>query len=405
MSLPSGRLADLQGLAERLVAGGSDGATSGWRAVPPPGLSITVSGPGLHAVAVAGRRQVYGAPGGHPLPFTAGTALDLASVTKVVATTTCLIALVDAGAVDLDGPVGRYLPGFRVPPRHDLRLRDLLQHRAGLWEWWPTYCVADGAASGHALVEALPLAYPPRSGWHYSDLGFLVLGRVVEVVTGLGLDAAVHELVLAPAAMTGAAFGHPVAAGARGGGAPDVAAGARGDEIERTMLRTGTPYAVPFGEDSFGRWRAEVLVGEVADGNAFHTFGGTAGHAGLFATPEDLIRWGSALMDAAAGQGRWRPDVVSDFLADGPDRGQSLGFRSWSTTVDGCTAVAHGHPGHTGTTVAILPEHGATVVLASNRLHVEGLPTPNEDLWAAVLPAAHALLHEAGTPVRHPATT
>jgi CubicO group peptidase (beta-lactamase class C family) len=82
------------------------------------------------------------------------------------------------------------------------------------------------------------------------------------------------------------------------------------------------------------------------------------------------------------------------YLAPGPDAGQSRGFRSWTTTVDGCTATAYGHPGFTGVTLAVLPVHRASVVLATNRLQVRGDPVPNEELWVPALQAAHRLLHD-----------
>jgi CubicO group peptidase (beta-lactamase class C family) len=144
---------------------------------------------------------------------------------------------------------------------------------------------------------------------------------------------------------------------------------------------------VPRSSADFTGWRRHVIVGEVSDGNAFHTFRGVSGHAGLFSTVEDLVRFGAAL-----GQARW--PALAGYLAPGPDPGQSRGFRSWTSTVDGCTTTAYGHPGFTGVTLAVLPEHGATVVLATNRLQVRGEPVPNEELWAPALHAAHRLLHE-----------
>lgn len=361
---------------------------------PPAGASLTVRAPGLDIAVAAGERQVRGLDGGAPRPFTVGTAVDLASVTKAVATSTAILALLQTGVLGLDDPVGRYLPQFTGTPKERVVLRDLLLHRAGVWEWWPTYCVASDAAGGHDAVARLAVRYRPGSGRHYSDLGFMLLGRVVEEVTSSALDVAVGELVLGPLGMTATAFGGPV------GGGPDsprkdadVAAGARGDAVEREMLRTGTPYPVPFGEGSFAGWREHVLVGEVADGNAFHTFGGVAGHAGLFSVPADVARWGHGLLSSLDGVGPWRPDLVRHMLTQGPDAGQGLGLRRWVTTAGTCVADAWGHPGHTGTTAAIIPAHGATVVLATNRLHVLGTAMTNDALWARVLPAVHAVLH------------
>jgi serine-type D-Ala-D-Ala carboxypeptidase len=337
----------------------------------PPGACLAVRAPSVDALAVAGHRQVLGIP--EPLPLTAATSHDLASVTKAF-TTTALVAL----GIDPADPVRRYLPD--APP---VSVDDLLLHRAGLWEWWPTYCDAAGPDEGARLARTLPLRYAPGSGRRYSDLGFMLLGQVVEVAAGARLPDALRELVLGPAGMTRTAYGAPIG--------EEVAASGVGDAIEQRMLDTGEPYPVPRSAADFTGWRHHVIAGEVADGNAFHTFRGVSGHAGLFSTVEDLLRLGAALCASAVGDGPWR--AVGAYLQPGPDPGQSRGYRSWTTTVGDCTATAYGHPGFTGTTLAVLPEHRASVVLATNRLQVRGAPVPNEGMWVPALQAAHRLLH------------
>ncbi|QYN32309.1 beta-lactamase family protein [Pseudonocardia sp. DSM 110487] len=354
----------LQEVVNALVA--PDGA--------PPGACLAVRAPGIDALAVAGHRQVLGVD--DPLPMTAATSHDLASVTKAF-TTTALAAL----DIDLTAPVRRYLPD--APP---VTVDDLLLHRGGLWEWWPTYCDAAGPDEGARLVRALPLRYAPGAGRHYSDLGFMLLGQVVATAAGAPLPDALRELVLDPAGLTQTAFGTPVG--------PEAAATGAGDAIERRMLDTGEPYPVPRSAADFAGWRRTVIVAEVSDGNAFHTFRGVSGHAGLFSTVEDLLRLGATLCASAAGDGPWH--ALGTYLSTGPDAGQSRGFRSWTTAVRGCTATAYGHPGFTGVTLAVLPEHRASVVLAANRLQVHGDPVPNEEMWLPVLHTAHLLLHYRG---------
>jgi CubicO group peptidase (beta-lactamase class C family) len=305
--------------------------------------------------------------------MTAATSHDLASVTKAF-TTTALAAL----GVGLTDPVRRYLPD--APP---VSIDDLLLHRGGLWEWWPTYCDATGPDEGARLARSLPLRYATGSGRHYSDLGFMLLGQVVEVASGTRLPDALRQSVLDPAGLTRTAYAAPAGT--------EVAASGTGDAIEQRMLAVGEPYPVPRSPTDFDGWRHHVIVGEVADGNAFHTFAGVSGHAGLFSTVEDLLRLGEALCASADRDGPWRG--LSAYLAPGPDAGQSRGFRSWSTTVGGCTTTAYGHPGFTGTTLAVLPAHRASVVLATNRLQVQGDPVPNEAIWAPALHAAHQVIH------------
>lgn len=346
---------------------------------PPPGACLAVRSPGVDAHAVAGYRQTLAIA--DPLPMTSTTSHDLASVTKIAATTSALVALAGTDAVRLEDAVTRYVPDFRGEGRDELTVEDLLLHRAGLWEWWPTYCDVTGPDEGARLARELPLRYTPGRGRHYSDLGFMLLGQVVSAVAGAPLPDALRELVLDPAGLAQTAYGAPAGA--------EVAASGTGDAIEQRMLDTGEPYPVPRSPADFTGWRHHVIVGEVADGNAFHTFGGVSGHAGLFSTVEDLLRLGAAL--CAGGEGAWQ--ALPAYLAPGPDPGQSRGFRSWRTTVDGCRATAYGHPGFTGTTLAVLPAHRASVVLATNRLQVGGEPVPNDVLWAPALHAAHQLLH------------
>jgi CubicO group peptidase (beta-lactamase class C family) len=377
------------GLPER--AAGAEGDVEA-----PPGACLAVRGPGADAVAVEGHRQVMGTSGRAPLPMTYDTSHDLASVTKLAGTTTALLALVDAGAVRLDDPVRRYVPMFCGAAKDEVTVEDLLLHRGGLWEWWPTYCDVSAPEDGRQLVPELPLRYAPRTGRHYSDLGFMLLGQVIEAACGGSpLAGTVSELVLDPVGMTRTAFGGPARTTASGG-TPDVAASSVGDGIEKRMVDTEDPYPVPRSAADFAGWRTDVLVGEVNDGNAFHTFHGVSGHAGLFSTVDDLLRLGDAFCRSASGDGPWRPDVLADFLTHGPDEGQARGFRSWRTTVGDCTATAFGHPGFTGTTFAVLPNHCASVVLATNRLHVRTRPTPNEPMWTAALHAAHTMIHTPG---------
>ncbi|MGH3505016.1 MAG: serine hydrolase domain-containing protein, partial [Nocardioidaceae bacterium] len=263
-----------------------------------------------------------------------------------------------------------------------------LHHRAGLWEWWPTYVSCSGPDEAIRLVTALPLRYPPRSERHYSDLGFMIVGRAVEEVTGLRLPDAFAELVGTPLGLSGIRYGGPPAGTA-------AAASSPGDRGERRMIETGEPYPVPVDASRFDRWRNHVLVGEVDDGNAFHTFGGAAGHAGLFGTVAALHALGRALLDSASGRGIWSPDVVHEFWTNGPDDGQLLGFWSRTTVVGSCRAQAIGHTGFPGVGFAVLPEHDASVVLATNRLHVRGEPARFVPMWSTALDAAHATLHAA----------
>lgn len=334
--------------------------------VPGTGACLGVDVGGRVETTAVGHRQAFDdrGPLASPLPMTADTWHDLGSVTKVVGTTAALLALVDEGTVELDS-----------------RLSDLLRHRAGLWEWWPTYVSARDADAALDVVAGLPLRYPPGSGRHYSDLGFMTLGRVVAVAAGRPLADAVASLVSEPLGL-GLRYAAPPAAAA-------VAAGAPGDVVERHMLDTGTPYPVGIPSSQFGGWRARVRAGEVDDGNAYHAFGGVAGHAGLFGRARDLLAFGRRVLESLRGDGPWRAATIRRFLEVGPDAGQALGFRTWP--VDGCATPAYGHTGFPGVAFAVLPSHDAVVVLLTNRLHTHAPPPPApfEPHWLRVLDAVH----------------
>jgi serine-type D-Ala-D-Ala carboxypeptidase len=352
------------------------------RTSAPPGALAAVAAHGRVWYAVRGFAQRV--DGREPVDMAWATRTDAGSVTKILGTTAALLALVDAGAVDLDAPAARHLP----PPERPgapITPRDLLEHRAGLWEWRPLYLSGAQGAEAAALAARLAPRYPAGAGRHYSDLGFILLGELVARAAGHGRDlgAAVRELVLGPFGLAETRYGAPAP------GAP-VAAGARGDEIEYRMVESGEPYPVPGTVADFDGWRRHVLVGEVDDGNAFHAFGGTAGHAGLFTTAGDLLRFGEVLLRCLDGAGPVRRESAEAFLAPGRDPGQALGFRIW----DGPWGRAVGHPGFPGVALAVLPDRSAAVAMVTNRLHAPGPQPlrPTDAMWLRVLAAAGAHL-------------
>jgi serine-type D-Ala-D-Ala carboxypeptidase len=360
-------VSDLQATATRVITDAGAGA--------PPGVVLGINAPGIKASASAGYRAVRweGDVRQGVSAMTVETHHDLASVTKVVGTTTALIRLVSAGLVDLDSAVRRYLPNFTG----DATVRDLLLHRAGLWEWYPLYITP-------LQVEALPLRYEPRRERHYSDLGFILLGRIIATAFGDALERAVAELVTTPLELTSTRFAHPAG--------ETVATGARDDRVEMTMLDTGQPYPVPHRSAEFTGWRHHSIDGEVADGNSYHGFGGVSGHAGLFSTVPDLLRWATALADYEEHDDLWRPDVAREFFTAGPDESQALGFRRYRLDLPGETVTALGHPGYVGCAAGFVPGRGISLALGSNRLLVAGTPVATETLFTELLTATGSLL-------------
>ena len=365
----------------RAIATIRDSATGKEQA--PPGIVVAVQTPDALLAAVDGARERAGARPDTPadLPMTIDTSHDIASVTKAIATTTAIMRLVDTGLLSLDLPVRSVLPSTALAA--STTVRDLLLHRAGLWEWWPLYLEAHDRDEGFAVLDRLPLRYPPGAGRHYSDLGFMLLGRVVESVSGSGLAEAIAGLVLGPLGLSMTRYGHPLGA--------DVAASSTGDAIEFRMVDTGVPYPVPFRARDFGGWRLEPIVGNVNDGNAFHALGGVSGHAGLFSTVGDLLTIGHALAAPPDDDRFVSAALRREFFAAGPDAGQALGFRRYRMPTASGDVDVIGHPGFTGVTVGWVPETGVSVVLATNRLHCAGAPLPNDRMWASALAGVGAL--------------
>ncbi|GLK16683.1 serine hydrolase domain-containing protein [Herbiconiux flava] len=357
------------------------------------GAVLGVAAGGERSIGVAGRTG----PAAADPPLTAAARFDIASVTKILATTTSLLRLVSQRRVGLDDPIGRFLPAFSGADRAEVTVRHLLSHRGGLAPWWPLYI--DAQRSGRDPFEiavGLPLASRPGSTRVYSDLGFLLLGGVIEAVTGTGLAEAVTALVIDPLGLTGTGYAHPTPGDAL------VLASADGDEVERRMVETGRPYAVPFAAEDFDGWRERVICGEVNDGNAFHAFGGVAGHAGLFSSADDLLTLGSALAGGPSGEGLWSSAVAEEFFAASPDPEQALGLRRYRADLGRGEEDVLGHPGFTGVAFGFVPGADTAVIIATNRLI--GSEVTNDRLWRDAMPVwreALAALPPAPSPHDH----
>ena len=356
--------------------------------VPGAVLLVAQNGRVLHERAY-GSAQLYELRGGRverlaePRPLRTSTLFDLASVTKVMATTFAIMLLVDSGAVDLDAPVGRYLPEFGDPPHSGITVRHLLTHSSGLYRWQPIYYHARNAAEAVAHIDRLPLEFETGAGRQYSDLGFMLLGAIVERVSGRPLDVFVREELYEPLGLRATTF-NP-----REHGFTDFAATSHGNPYERQMVHdTAFGYRYDGDPSAWDGWRAYTLVGEVNDGNAFYAFGGVAGHAGLFSTAAEL----RVLLDLLLQRGEYsgtrhlRPETVDAFLTR--DRyGHGLGWMMPRELPEGSFA----HTGFTGTYVAGVPRYGLAVVLLTNRQNLgrsaEGQYPDVNGLRAAVMRA------------------
>lgn len=257
---------------------------------------------------------------------------DLASLTKVVGTTTALMVLYDHHRLDLDAPVSRYLPQWRAGGKSRVTIRDLLTHRSGLPAGRELWRIARTPAAARRAVLATALAYPPGERYVYSDLGADILGFVVEAITHQRLDDYLAQHVYRRLGMRNTRF-RPTHAD------------------DRRVARTEAP------------------LGRVHDRNAA-TLGGVAGHAGLFASAGDLAILARMMLDGGIYHG---VRIVSDTtIARFTARARGTRALGWDTCAGGASCgqymdtAAYGHTGYTGTSIWIDPDHDLFVIVLAN---------------------------------------
>lgn len=340
-----------------------------------PGIVIGTSISGGRTISANGYRSSLDTE--NPLNMLADTSFDLASLTKIVATTSSLMELVALKELSVDDSVSQYLPAWNTSEKKAITIRHLLEHRSGLWEWRPLYISATDPDAAHALIAKAPLRYEVNTVRRYSDLGFITLGAVITAITGKTLIESVNELSLNKLPLAATRFAAPR-------DIDNVAATSRGDRYEKAMVDTKMPYPVVESSQDFQGWRTRILSGEVNDGNAFHLFKGVSSHAGLFSNADDLLSVGESLLNS--------PELEF-FTEVGIDPDAHLGFRSWVDTHGSCGARFYGHTGFTGVIIALSPLHNAVFVGLSNRLHTDGEIIPTEDIFAPHIKGFHSQLH------------
>jgi CubicO group peptidase (beta-lactamase class C family) len=275
-------------------------------------------------------------------PVTADTRYDLASLTKVVATLSAVLALASEGELDLDDPVRRFIASagwFQQPTLGDATVRQLLTHTSGLPNWTPIFARASNRLTALANALQTPIEHPPGT-FIYSDIGFITLGAIVERVAGERLDRFVQTRLHGPLGMHATGFG-PL-------------------------------DGVPVAATEHCGWRSRLLEGEVHDENAW-ALEGVAGHAGLFGTADDLARYARAWLrhDPLLAPETLLLEATREAVRDGDAR-RGLGWQLAAPQASSgarLSASAFGHTGFTGTSLWIDPERDLAFVLLSNRVH------------------------------------
>lgn len=275
-----------------------------------------------------------------PVPDPSTTVWDLASLTKVVATTAAAALLVDQGRLALDAPVRRYLPRFSGGAKDQVTVRMLLDHTSGLPAWVDFARLTRDRDGALALLYATPLRRPPGTRAEYSDLNAILLGLVVERVAARPLERFTEDSIFAPLGMRNTRYLPP-------------------DAWRTRVAPTGV-------------WHGHPIAGEVNDQNS-KRLGGVSGHAGLFASAADVARYAQWWL--RRGTPLVHPATIDTFLSSDPGAGaRLLGWESRTTdeytpspygTLP--TVRAYGHTGWTGTMLWVDPERDLFVVFLTNR--------------------------------------
>jgi CubicO group peptidase (beta-lactamase class C family) len=394
-------------MSVRRAAGAAARVDRAVRAAIADGLARRVFPGAVVAVRHEGRWLVHAAFGHaqvvpRPRPMTVEAVFDLASLTKPLATTAVALHLWGCGLLDLDAPVGAMLPAFGRGQHARVTVRHLLAHTAGLRAWEPLYLPAPrprgrshppGGARARGCrtvaqavrrIAATPPVAPPGARVEYSDLGFIVLGHLLERLAGAPLDVLVRRLVARPLGLHTLRFRPPASW--------RCVATEAGNAYERQR-------AAAQGLGARFRWRTHVLRGEVHDGNAWYVGRGVAGHAGLFGTAADVAWLGQTWLDGgAAGGARVLPaGVVREAVRDQAPglqpgrRGLGWALAGWPFAGRRASSGAFGHTGFTGTSVLVDPARALVVVLLTNRVH----PSAANDRILAFRPAFHDAVLEA----------
>src|SRR5580693_4336208 len=293
-------------------------------------------------------RKAYGSRALEPKrePMTLDTVFDLASLTKVIATTTAVMQLVEQGKVRLNDPVAKYVPDFAQNSKDDVTVRQLLVHFSGLEPDLDLKATWEGKQTAYGMAFADAPQEAPGSRFTYSDVNFIVLGALVERVSGETLDEYVQRHIFVPLKMTRTRYVPPAA---------------------------WLPKIAPTQYDE----NEHMLWGVVHDPTA-RRMGGVAGHAGLFSTGDDLAKFAQTLLDGGDG-------ILSELTVEKMTRPEQppaapvlRGF-GWdidsplsSNRGDLLPVGSYGHTGWTGTSIWIDPTTETYIILLTNAVHPRG---------------------------------
>jgi beta-N-acetylhexosaminidase len=315
--------------------------------------------------------KAYGRMTYHPtaVPVTVDALFDLASVTKVIATTSAVMRLVDEKRISLSDPVIKYIPEFGQNGKEKITLYNLMVHNSGLQAWRKYYEFCDSPKCVLDSIFAAPLVYKTGDSTIYSDLGLITIGKVIERVTKTTLDKYVDSVFFKPLGMKNTMYNPPPSLWYR---------------------------VVPTEVDSFWKKTYKAVKGRVHDENAA-TLGGVSGHAGLFSTASDLVKILQMELNGGVYGGKryLKEQTIKQFTTRQSEK-SSRGIGWDMKTSDGSFSGKYTstktflHTGFTGTSVVVDPEKKIIIIFLTNRVY----PTRNTTKLFRVRPAVHDAVFE-----------
>jgi len=308
-----------------------------------------------------------------PIKMTTDTLFDIASNTKMFATNFALMKLVSEGKLDVSLPINHYLPAYRGAGRELRTIKDILTHNAGYSPQVQFFSRDNHLGSAffsqneqrtkELILTKVPFAVGRSTKRMYSDTDYMLLGMIIEKITGMPLDLYTEYNIYQPLSLESTLF-------------KPLQKGFRKNQFAATEIQ-GTTRG---GRVDFENIRTYILQGEVHDEKAFHSMGGVAGHAGLFSTGQDLAVLAQTLLNRG-GYGHkflFSENVIDQFIK--PDDGNGSYGLGWRRANNGdrkwhfgpyASSSAYGHTGWTGTVTVIDPEHDLAIILLTNARHSE----------------------------------
>ena len=352
--------ADLNATLDSIMRAGIRGgaAPGGSLAVGRFGRLVHIAGYGRLDTAIASA------------PVDSNTIYDMASLTKVIATTTAAMILEEQGLLDLDRTVASYLPELNAPDKAAITMRMVVSHRGGFEAFAPLFRTFRGREQYLQQINQRPLKSTPGTETVYSDWDMILTQLVIEKITGTPLDRFVHDKIFGPLGMKNTMYTPPAELRAR---------------IAPTEIDT---------------LRGGLVWGKVHDENA-DAMGGVAGHAGLFSSASDLAVFAQMLLNGGeyGGVRIVRPETIARWTSrQGKSSSRALG---WDTPSKNSSAGhffsphSFGHTGFTGTSIWMDPERGLFVILLTNRVDPTRANTRHEPLRRAIADAAQQAILDA----------